>query len=111
MASLRQELLELGRNILDEKHDPDTATSLLDQYAGLFLRWHDSEGPGMPGVVLVASELEELQLVHDAILEHALQLKDATDKSMKGLKQRGRTILAYVDTLPKRLSINKPQNG
>ena len=111
LASLRDELLELGRKILDEAHDPDAATNLLDQYAGLFGRWHDAEGPGSPSAMLVASELEEIQTVHDAVLAYATALKDATEKSMKGMKQRGRTILAYVDTLPKRVSINKPQKG
>ena len=111
LTTLQEELLALGRSITEPSQDSDAITGLLERYVGLFSQWYSRAGIDSGNSLVGVAALEKLESVHASVLDRAIKLRAVTEQDLKGLRKRERGILAYVDTLPKRLSIGRPKKG
>jgi len=91
--------------------DPTSGELLVkfDLYTELFEKWH--AGVDDLAQALSLPEGVELLDVHAAVLERAQEVQGEVAKALKGLRCRGKGILAYTDTLPKRIGTIRPLKG
>lgn len=57
------------------------------------------------------SELQALQAEHAQVLEQARSLEGQLTGDLRGLHQKGKAVLRYLDVLPKRISSRRPRKG
>ena len=115
--TLRRLLLACGNNILLKGVSEAELPGLLDQYSDLFARWYEKSNlaSGSPEAIAIVGEVTEVlgsvAAMHEAVLKLATDAQALTSADLKTIRSRGKGILAYVDTLPKRLSLNKSRKG
>ena len=114
---LRLELLAFGEGMIARGIEDQDLPDLLHRYSELFDRWFNSANLSSPDLIdsnLLAERSLALAPVlnnHNAILDFVSRAKDLTETELKTLRSKGRGILAYVDTLPKKVSLTKGQKG
>lgn len=60
---------------------------------------------------LVGTGVEELAQRHKAVLDKAQRLFAGTALDIKSFQRKARGIMAYVDTLPRKISVTKNKKG
>jgi hypothetical protein len=60
---------------------------------------------------LSGQRLEELSRKHAAVLDKVKRLFAGAALDMKSFQRKARGIMAYVDTLPKKISVTKNKKG
>lgn len=92
---------------------PEEALPKLEAYAADFDAWFEryqkSVDSGSP--LADKSALEELLTRHEKVVDLTSRMQDTFPEEMKKLKQKGKGILAYTDTLPKKISFTKTRKG
>ena len=114
VKSLRKDLLQLGETIKSAPRVAATIKPLIDNYITLFDRWFTEEGPKTSQETptdKLREELEAVQRVHTAVMGVVGEMKASMSQSLVGLHQKERAMLAYIDTLPKRVSVGKARKG
>lgn len=102
------QLLTLGQRIMTEGSSGEDLPVLLEQYANLFERWYTNR---VSSGIAQRDELEQVQLAHDSVLAIALEARSRTEEELKGIRGKGKAILAYVDTLPKQIATARGRKG
>ncbi len=98
-------LLQLADKVLEHSGHLDEVLPLLEDYSEAFDKWI-SQGE----IQLQSYSKQDQQLVlqlaekHQQIIEYAQRVKDLTAEELKDLKHKGRGLMAYVDSLPKRIT-------
>ena len=104
--------------------DPNLFVQLLAEYVLAFDAWSENlqanaaqVGAGEKGAgtaQLSAAEVAEarqLLQVHEDLVRQATAHKSKTEHDLSSLRQRGKRILAYVDQLPKSISLTGVRKG
>lgn len=89
--------------------DVDACITAMDAYVASLsklLSQLESESPGYD-----PSELARLEPLHQQVLAVAVQLLGNTSIDLRQLQAKGKAILAYTDTMPKRVSLRGKQKG
>lgn len=100
-------LIRLADEVLAEGIAPDDLIERMEAYSQALEAWLGS-GQDLSGREGAYPQLNEK---HTLVLSRAESLRDLTSQELKDLKTRGRGIMAYIDTLPKRLSAFRMRKG
>lgn len=95
--------------VLAGSDDVDVRISAIAEYVaalGEILRIIESSGNDADKPT--SEELSPLAELHSKVIENAVALLGSTSAEMKSLQSKGKAILAYTDTMPKRVSV-RPQ--
>ena len=108
-----QDLLELASKVNAQEYPSAEAIEALADNSDAFAPWFPSHN----GELDISLENPQRDLLLDLEQRHAQVLKKAelllekTSDTLKKMKVRGKTILAYTDSLPKRISLYKQRKG
>lgn len=102
-----QDLLTCAERALQEYTNMDHQLSAIEAYVAVFDRLFGAEG----AVALSSEQAETVQAAHTKVLNLADALRGSISGDLKDLMVKGKATLKYVDHLPKRISISKPQLG
>lgn len=106
-----QTLIDLGGHILSlPKGKADDFVSSIETYARLL----DALLRDLASMKISKESkplMEELMQVHGRVMEGADARKADAGKFLGNLQERGRGLRAYVDPLPKRISVRRPREG
>lgn len=108
-------LLVLAEAALAPGESPDVVTDRIVAYTEAFDRWYSVATPSIEagdaaplgGIEL----LRQLETRHAAVMDLAQEIMRRTDAEVKGLRRKGKGMVAYTDTLPKRISTKKFRPG
>lgn len=107
-----KQLIDLADEALSEDFASVRFLDAMEEYVQAFAAWQKKVGLGVAGGLEVQAQpdvdIEQLKLLdkkHSKLLTRAGQLHEQTAKDLKDQQERGKGIRAYVDTLPKRLSV------
>jgi hypothetical protein len=104
------DLLQKAEEILRSDPDSPELVGLVESYTEHFERWQSLVGETLANV-LSSPQGEELVRVHAAVLARAQSAQGDVAQALKGLRKRGKGILAYTDTFPKRIATIRPRKG
>jgi hypothetical protein len=109
-------LLTTAKAILElpPETSPDAIVALLESYVDHFDRLAAGDGSGMR-VLLDDPEIrpvvEEVVSFHRALVEFAKEHLAEAGRHLRSLQIRGRGLRAYVDPLPRRISLGRVRKG
>ena len=89
--------------------DPDVIILKLGQYATAFEEWYAAYQRGEEKLPQVLGE--ELAGLHQQVLQVAEEQKQVTSVEMQKLREKGKGVLRYIDTLPRRVSFTRTKRG
>ena len=108
-------LIQLAKAALAAGESPATITERIVGYSDAFDRWYSGAKPlidvgasAARGGVELLRELEEF---HAKVMARAKEVLVRTELDSKGLRQRGKGMVAYTDILPKQISTKKLPRG
>ncbi len=92
---------------------PDEFLNKVAAYAESFEIWKLSHSQELSGSIPAANlpEFQSLAEAHAKIVDRVEELKSKTEFDLKHIKRKGKGIMAYTDTLPKRISISTKRRG
>jgi hypothetical protein len=108
-------LLALAEEALTPCDNLDTATERIVAYTEAFDRWYSLAKPyfdvgdeePLGGLEL----LKKLEARHGEVIALAEAAMDRTEADAKGLRRKGKGMVAYTDNLPKRISTKRFRPG
>lgn len=95
--------------VLGSGGDIDACITAMDAYVAALnklLKQLEAESPGYK-----AADLARLEPLHQQVLAIAMQLLGNTSIDLRQLQAKGKAILAYTDTMPKRVSLREKRKG
>lgn len=106
-------LLATANSVLEAGISEDQLISRLEEYAQSFDLWFKSNQEALNGAASTEekSQFGQLGLLHVAIIDRALTLKNKASLDLKNLRKLGKGIMAYTDQLPKSVSIHGTRKG
>jgi hypothetical protein len=102
-----EDLIVCGERAVDEYSNPDHQLSAIEAYVAVFDRLFNQG----QDIQIAKEQVDRVQAVHSKVLELAEALRGVVSSDLKGLMAKGKATLKYVDHLPKRISVSKPQLG
>lgn len=107
-----KELLDLAQRVFDKDQPVDEIIARIDNYIQIFNKWYDAN-LNIPEdkITLSAEEVKIVRESHAGVLTLAKTLKLDAVTSLKAFQQKSEGIMAYTDTLPKKLSSRKTRKG
>jgi hypothetical protein len=107
-----KELIVQADQILSSGQAPDIVNHL-EKYADSFSEWYGAYQKSLEQnkPLNTKEELEMLLTRHEKVMELSESLKESIPDEMAKLKNKGKGIMAYTDTLPKKISFTKPRKG
>ena len=106
--SLLADLQELAEAALVAQEDPETQLTAIESYCEAFAK---AEQAGSLANLEAGEQTEALSKLHEKVLMQAAVLLDDTARDMQYFKKKARGIMAYVDTMPKKISVTKSKKG
>ena len=109
-----EELISLADGVLSKSDDSEVALEKIEEYTEKFSSWYNEhfasleEGDIQEDVI---SLLQQLNEQHGKVLALAEDLRESITDDRRELKRKGKGIMAYIDTLPKRLSLRRTRKG
>ena len=109
--ALPEAIVKAAKAALAEELDLEVRITLIASYVEqleqlLSLLQHDSNPTGV-----AREDLEQIGALHPQIISMALRLLGNTSIDLQQLQAKGKAILAYTDTLPKRVSMRSEKRG
>jgi hypothetical protein len=107
-------LTALATEILSGQGDIDKSILLLNQYCEDLSRWYEQNEARLRAGNLAPGEeeaLAELDRLHGRVLEFGAGLQSRCSADLIDFRRKARGIMAYTDTLPKRISIARKRQG
>lgn len=106
-------LLGEARSILDQAADRpvDETIDSIERYSERFTDWFERNRAAIEQGAMQSPELSELLSLHERIVDLVSRLMNDTSSRRSELKRRGKGILSYLDTLPRRLSVTGMKKG
>lgn len=108
-------LLALAEAALAPGESADIIADRIAAYTEAFDRWYSAACPSIEAGDAVPlgglALLRELEIRHAAVMDLAQEIMRRTDVELKGLRRKGKGIVAYTDTLPKRISTKRFRPG
>lgn len=101
--------LRAAETVLASGEDIDSCITAIDAYVAALsklLKQLDAAEHQFP-----ADDLRQLESLHQQILTIATALLGNTSIDLRQLQAKGKAILAYTDTMPKRVSIRSEKKG
>lgn len=92
----------------------DQQLDIIEIYAEKFSQWFESDGERITAVANAGEEqpeIDQLLADHTAISDYARQLLEKTSLEQRDARRKGKGVLAYLDILPKRLSVTRARKG
>ena len=108
------ELISLADAALARDGAIETTISAIAQYSEAFGAWYNSNRGNLEacdGTSPERAQYEELDRKHRDVLQLSKVLIASTQIDLRKLKVKGKGILAYLDTLPERVSIRGSRKG
>ncbi len=105
-------LIDLADQIIIEKKNPEVITKI-EEYALNFNDWFDQYQKSIDAgnAINTKQELELLLSKHEAVSAISDKLKAGIPDQMARLQTKAKGIMAYTDTLPKKISFTKTTKG
>lgn len=90
----------------------DLRIDAVEKYTSAFDRWFQHHGAALAALPETErATLSSLVKLHERILTLAESMRESTAVDIRHLKAKGKGIMAYVDTLPKRISRGPTRKG
>lgn len=106
------ELCDLARAALTHNDFEDSAIAAFEDYCKNFNEWQAHRALEKElATSLESSETAVLAQLHDQILKRAETLFRATAGQLQNFQIKAKGIMAYVDILPKKISVTKHRKG
>lgn len=110
------ELLNLAREINSAEPNSLDNIDQIEKYCSSLAQWlketeNSSSHPNADTLGLSAADLTELSKLHGSVMQLASQLLGNTATQLQDLQIKAKGIMAYVDTLPKKISVTKSRKG
>lgn len=108
------DLLQRATAVIAASFGPtDVLIEKLEEYTQAFEAWSAAHKDILSGAKKPADEVEFLNLaaLHARVVEVAEQKKESAGKDLREAQTRGKGIMAYIDILPKRISIAGTKKG
>ncbi|MBX7145598.1 MAG: hypothetical protein K1X79_14195 [Oligoflexia bacterium] len=107
------ELNALAAAVMVEGLGPDAVVEAIEKYALGFDAWFNSREKlfASDKSETTVAELRSVVEQHNRVLAVAQNMQGKTALDLKGLRQRGKSIMAYTDHLPRRVSVHAPRKG
>lgn len=102
------DLQELAEAALVVQDNPEAQLTAIETYCEAFAK---AEQAGSLADLEAGEEAEILSKLHEKVLMQAAVLLDDTARDMQHFKKKARGIMAYVDTMPKKISVTKSKKG
>lgn len=101
-----EKLIALAEEILSSELSQDQQVSLIQAYAEAFDSWFASRKDGNDKSLIQSERdrVEKLHELHSSVIEKALAFQAQTSDTLRKLRKRGKGILAYAGSAPKRSS-------
>jgi len=108
-------LLQLAEAALAPDENLDLRTDRIVAYSEAFERWYSAARPsidaGDAAPLGGLTILRKLEAQHAAVMKLAQEIMRRTDVEVRGLRRKGKGMVAYTDTLPKQISTKKFRPG
>ena len=92
--------------------DPETESLAIEGYCQHFDSWLKAQGGTIaPATQNNRAALQELSDLHTEVLSRAEVLLNSTSKDLQELKRKAKGIRAYIDILPKKISVTGSRKG
>lgn len=105
-----ERLMHLAKAALADHDNPEQQVDAIAAYCENFAEIDAAAGLAVEGEEEQIA-LEELAKKHEKVLERAACVLESTSKDMQYFKKRAHGIMAYVDTMPRKMSVTKPKKG
>lgn len=103
-----EDLNKLAGEILEAESDVPKLVDKIEEYFDAF----EQIIPELENLAQTETEaLKEIQIRHEKVLALTMELRDDTSQRMKDLKARGKSIIAYKNKYPKRVSMFSVKKG
>jgi len=103
-----EQLVSVARRILDgASTSVEENLTLLESYSNTFDQLVASDGFSQ----LAPERLQELDAMHERVLQFAQSLEGNLLHEMAHLRKKGQGLVKYLDVLPKRLSARNVKKG
>lgn len=109
--TLLADTITCAENFLSSEADIDTRITQLTVYTEAFNGLFKAIQEKSISPPLTADDLQPIAELHQRVLAQAVSLLGDTSGELRQLQSRGKAILAYTDTLPKRVSIRGKKRG
>lgn len=108
-----QELIALAEKVLRKDDEIDNLLDIAVEYTEKFSVWFDANRSAFEQPVSdeIRSQVEQLDLLHGRVLQLLDSWKTDTVKSLKAHQKKGKGMMAYLDVLPKKISVLKTHKG
>ncbi len=108
-----QALIQLAEQVLQDTSDRDLTIEIAEKYTCQFADWFESNKAAFAQELPESQvrEIERLNLLHGKVLKLLGTWKTETLQELRSQRARGKGVMAYLDTLPKKISILKSHKG
>ena len=104
-----EDTIRTAEAVIASDSDVDERISQLTSYVDSFnLLFKEIEAQAIQAD---RAELEILAALHEQVIGVAVSLLGGTSVDLRDLQKKGKAILAYTDTLPKRVSMRGKKKG
>lgn len=105
-------LIATAEDIVASELDHPDLLEKIERYCQEFENWSSVINNDLKGWASKnPDQARSLEVLHAEVIQRATSLKEMNSESLKGLKRVGKAILAYLDTLPRKISGSKPRKG
>jgi len=108
-------LIKLAEAALVDGESASTITERIVAYSDAFDRWYSAAAPfieaGDAAPLGGAETVRTLNARHGAVVALTRKLMARTESDTRGLRKKGKGMLAYTDLLPKQVSTKKLPPG
>lgn len=105
-----KKLLAAAEEVLVDQSSVEERLDRLERYVDLFSQWQEAFDTEAVSVE-EAECLNELQEQHAKVIEQVAALKSVSVSELGKFQRRAKGIMAYTDTLPRKISIAKERKG
>lgn len=109
--TLLSDTISAARSFLESESNVDSRIILLTAYIEAFNCLFQAVEDKSISPPLKVADIEEVTFNHQRVIAIALSLLGDTSSELRQLQSRGKAILAYTDTLPKRVSMRGKKKG
>ncbi len=102
-----EKLIELAEHTLEEGLEPPEKLARIESYFDAF----ELFAPRLKEEKFEENELRILLAKHEAVMRMTSSFRDDTSKELRTLRKRGRGIIAYMDILPRKISMITNKKG
>lgn len=109
-------LLDLGKSAITAIRDgAEDALDVVERYVTAFAEWESGWKVSLKGGIEFSAKERELgkriAAQHSQVIKLVEGMRAEVDSSLRGLRQKGKGLKAYIDQLPQRISTIRTRKG